>query len=1060
MPISPAFRASYRFLTAIIFLWLGGALEGQVVPTVTSARRLSAETVGPTTDARFEVTVRVSEGNRARVRIYFSDTVGGSYTEFEPAATVVANAATPVVVRLPIRQTLVNGRHTVRAIAVSDAAGRETEYVATGQVLTTPAEASGVPRPHTLDFASLSFTVAGALSSVVPPRLVDLFRSPGTTFEPGSVAEFSVEIAPGNTGPYNTVLTLEGPDNTTVTFLHPDPASGRFRFVVSDRTASGLYRLSSVVVGDPAGRGFRYNRDGTLNAGPWIPVESATHRFKFSDLDVSVRSPLTEIVRPRLTGAVRVGERVLRHDDAIAYDLTFSPASALVLSIGIEVVGPDGLSRLVSAWSSSAALLRRAELRIPESWPNGSYRVQRITLQPEFSTGINYYRPGTAPPPYLVASPPPADLNWDSLDFVLERRPPRPTIIAFPAGTKSLALGTSAVWTVMAEGLELAYQWFKDGVALPGATGSTLVIREFREADEGSYTVSVTNAGGSTVPTSPIAAHLANPRLLRQPAGSASPMGEAFVMHVQGAGDDVVYSWFLGPPPDRSRPVATGPASSLKIGHDFDDRTYWVEARNSYGVAISQPLVVPGTPSFVTVQPKPWITSSGSAAIYRFSVGVAGPVHAAEVTASLDGVDVSNRIIEVERNVVPGTTPTRSDTLVDFTLQMSGVRGSDAGLYRFHVKINGATHPLLATIYVPLEVRTTGVPIILSHPVSTLGRAGSTLSLAVEASPAGTVTYQWRHNRTRIIGAIAPTMTLTNLNERDVGFYDVIVSGPNGAVLSFPAAVTLVRLPGRLVNLSLRATVSAAEPAIVGVGVVGPPDGRQPVLIRGIGPALSAFNVPGALADPALAIYSARGELIAENDNWGGAPAIAAAGDAVGAFPLRDLDGRDAALLRLLETGATTIHLTSPTVSPGEALLELYSTSPLSTEGQRMTNLSARLARVTGGTVIVGFTVAGDQPLPILLRAVGPTLALFGVRAPSNDPRLRIVAGDGREVAANDDWPSNDINLQQASVRAGAFPLGAGSRDAARMVTLPPGTASVIVEGPPGDILVELYTID
>ena len=44
-----------------------------------------------------------------------------------------------------------------------------------------------------------------------------------------------------------------------------------------------------------------------------------------------------------------------------------------------------------------------------------------------------------------------------------------------------------------------AIQWFKDGVEIAGATGTTLVIQDISAEDEGAYSVEITNVSGSAV---------------------------------------------------------------------------------------------------------------------------------------------------------------------------------------------------------------------------------------------------------------------------------------------------------------------------------------------------------------------------------------------------------------------------------------------------------------------------------------------------------------------------------------------------------------------------------
>jgi sugar lactone lactonase YvrE len=126
----------------------------------------------------------------------------------------------------------------------------------------------------------------------------------------------------------------------------------------------------------------------------------------------------------------------------------------------------------------------------------------------------------------------------------------------------------------------------------------------------------------------------------------------------------------------------------------------------------------------------------------------------------------------------------------------------------------------------------------------------------------------------------------------------------------------------------------------------------------------------------------------------------------------------------------------------------------------RLVNLSSRL-RVTGGdasrSVVVGFVVTGEASKQILIRAVGPGLAGFGVRDALEQPVLVLRDSTGKTVAENDGW-KNSPDVTSAGDRVGAFKLGNGSRDAALLATLTPGayTAQVTANGN-GIVLVEVY---
>jgi hypothetical protein len=125
-------------------------------------------------------------------------------------------------------------------------------------------------------------------------------------------------------------------------------------------------------------------------------------------------------------------------------------------------------------------------------------------------------------------------------------------------------------------------------------------------------------------------------------------------------------------------------------------------------------------------------------------------------------------------------------------------------------------------------------------------------------------------------------------------------------------------------------------------------------------------------------------------------------------------------------------------------------------------NLSTRGPVGTGNDILVaGFAVAGSTPKRVLIRAIGPTLAAFGVTGALADTRLDLFNGNTL-VVANDNWGGAG-DVIAASNAIGAFPLATNSLDSVVVATLPPGlyTAQVSgVGGRTGVALVELYDLD
>ncbi|MCF3649808.1 hypothetical protein [Synoicihabitans lomoniglobus] len=265
---------------------------------------------------------------------------------------------------------------------------------------------------------------------------------------------------------------------------------------------------------------------------------------------------------------------------------------------------------------------------------------------------------------------------------------------------------------------------------------------------------------------------------------------------------------------------------------------------------------------------------------------------------------------------------------------------------------------------------------------------------------------------------------------------------------------------GSLSNLSVRSTAGSGDATmVVGFAIGG---GTKSVLVRGIGPTLTNFNIPTAITDARLRLFATgTSDAIATNTNWSGDTAVAAAASTAGAFAL-DASSLDAAFLREMSPGAYSVHIESGDGSPGIALAELYDASVGGTG--HLTNVSARSTVGTGNDLLIlGFVVAGDAPVTVLIRGIGPTLTDFNISGALADPELKLFAdGSTAPVATNDNW-SGEATLAATFNTVGAFALSSDvSADAAMVVTLQPGVYTAQLSGvsdTTGIGLLELYFV-
>jgi hypothetical protein len=158
----------------------------------------------------------------------------------------------------------------------------------------------------------------------------------------------------------------------------------------------------------------------------------------------------------------------------------------------------------------------------------------------------------------------------------------------------------------------------------------------------------------------------------------------------------------------------------------------------------------------------------------------------------------------------------------------------------------------------------------------------------------------------------------------------VQVSGVGGTTGVALAEVYEVAYTGtaRLVNIATRAFVGTGGNILIPGFVIGG-TGFEQLLVRADGPALTAFGVGGALAQPSLTVTAqATGNTIGSNTGWGTntspTPAqIASIAASVGAFALTS-GSADSALVVNLQPGAYTMQITGVGGTTGVSLAEVY----------------------------------------------------------------------------------------------------------------------------------------
>ena len=237
-------------------------------------------------------------------------------------------------------------------------------------------------------------------------------------------------------------------------------------------------------------------------------------------------------------------------------------------------------------------------------------------------------------------------------------------------------------------------------------------------------------------------------------------------------------------------------------------------------------------------------------------------------------------------------------------------------------------------------------------------------------------------------------------------------------------------------------------------------NGNSPkkVMLRGIGPSLP---LAGKLNDPMLELHNSAGQIIGRNDNWrvsqiGGVVTADQSAD-IKASGLAPSDDHETALIATLSPGSYTAVVSGTQNTSGIGEVEIYD---LDIEANAvLANISTR-GFVDGGdnVVIGGFITDGSTygRSKVIVRALGPSLAQFGIANPLNNPFVTVYDQNGNYVAANDNW--QDPNEPEIT-SYGLAPKD--PREAALYLSLPGGnyTAVVTGNGETGIAIIETYNL-
>jgi uncharacterized protein len=326
------------------------------------------------------------------------------------------------------------------------------------------------------------------------------------------------------------------------------------------------------------------------------------------------------------------------------------------------------------------------------------------------------------------------------------------------------------------------------------------------------------------------------------------------------------------------------------------------------------------------------------------------------------------------------------------------------------------------------------------------------------ATPTATATATATPSATSTATATAtakPTATATASSTATATPNSTAAASATATATATPTATPTVT-PAQALNISTRLRVATGDKVLFG-GFIITGNAPKPVVLRGLGPSLAAARLPAAslLNDPVLELHGGNGDLITSNDNWKESPQKSQ----IEGTLFEPSDDREAVILATLTPGAYTVVLKGSGETTGIGLMEIYDNDQA--VDSAMANISTRGFVETGNDVLIGGFIlgGGTTSTHVAVRALGPSLASFGLTNLLSDPTLELHDANGAMLITNDDWQSDSTSAAQLDANGLGLP---SPKESGIFTSLPAGQFTAIVAGKngmTGIAVVEIYNL-
>ncbi|MCG8696814.1 MAG: immunoglobulin domain-containing protein, partial [Bacteroidales bacterium] len=339
---------------------------------------------------------------------------------------------------------------------------------------------------------------------------------------------------------------------------------------------------------------------------------------------------------------------------------------------------------------------------------------------------------------------------------------PHVSITTHPSG-QTVCPGDNVTFTTVANGVNLTYQWKKDGVDIVGETNPSLIINAVAAGDAADYSCVVSSTCGAPVTSNNATLALYDvTAITTHPASATLCDGDALLLSIVSSGSILTYQWKkdgvdIAGETTNAYNVATATSGNNGNYTCVVSGQCGTETSNIAVISVDAPLVITSQPSDVSACPSDnvsfTVTATGTNLTYQWKK---------------DGIDIGGE--------------------TSHSLVINNVAAGNAGTYT--CEITSDCGETTTTNNAVLTVGTTTV--ITAHPSDATECEGDNISFTTTATGSA-LAYQWYKDGVALAdgGSISGSSTniliITGLVFADNGTYHCEVSGSCGTLDSDPA---------------------------------------------------------------------------------------------------------------------------------------------------------------------------------------------------------------------------------------------------------------------------------